>query len=266
MALRPYTLLARFYDQLTREAPRMNRHAREKILGRILSRIRTVCDLGCGTGTAAIELARRGLTVYAVDLSPAMCRQARPQVRPQPPPAPVRPRAPLRRRRARSSARRLVLFRPQHAPHLRKVLLHDSLGRTARLLPCHARGFQSSAGQRLARPGVVRAPRRRVAPHPRAHHGHLLVRLGNPPRLAPRRLRAPPFLGRHARPSAVSAPAPRVRHLLPGAEARRLNAYFFSAGFSGGAKLRMKLIRCHFCSERRRTFCPGILLCPSVMM
>jgi len=96
MKLRPYTLLARFYDQLTREAPRMNRHAREKILGRILSRIRTVCDLGCGTGTAALELARRGLTVYAVDLSPEMCRLARRKVGR----LPARLRARIRIRRA----------------------------------------------------------------------------------------------------------------------------------------------------------------------
>lgn len=59
----------------------MNRTARARILGGILPRARTVCDLGCGTGTTALELAQRGLKVYAVDLSPAMCRVARAKVR-----------------------------------------------------------------------------------------------------------------------------------------------------------------------------------------
>jgi SAM-dependent methyltransferase len=77
---RPYSLLARYYDRLTRGAPRMNRLAREKVLRGILPRVRTVCDLGCGTGTAAIELARRGFTVYALDLSAEMVRLARVKV------------------------------------------------------------------------------------------------------------------------------------------------------------------------------------------
>lgn len=74
MKPRPYRLLARFYDQLAPYALGMNRYARRKILGRILSRVRSVCELGCGTGDTALDLARRGLTVYAVDYSPTMCR------------------------------------------------------------------------------------------------------------------------------------------------------------------------------------------------
>ncbi len=103
---RPYSLLSRYYDQLTRGAPRMNRVAREKVLRGILSRARTVCDLGCGTGTAAIELARRGLTVYALDLSPEMVRLARAKVRRLPP----RLRARLHLQRA--DLRRFRLPRP----------------------------------------------------------------------------------------------------------------------------------------------------------
>ncbi len=74
-------LLVRFYDQLHGDATRWNRAARGRELGKILSRARSVCDLGCGTGTTALDLARRGMTVYAVDLSPAMCRLARQNAR-----------------------------------------------------------------------------------------------------------------------------------------------------------------------------------------
>jgi len=78
----PYKWVAQFYDQLHGDdAGKMNRYARGKILGAILRRARVVCDLGCGTGTTAVELARRGLRVYAVDLSPVMCRLAREKAR-----------------------------------------------------------------------------------------------------------------------------------------------------------------------------------------
>ncbi|MBI2956439.1 MAG: class I SAM-dependent methyltransferase [Acidobacteria bacterium] len=100
---RPYSLLARYYDQLTRGAPRMNRLAREKVLRGILPRVRTVCDLGCGTGTAAIELARRRRRVYALDFSPEMVRLARRKVRR----LPLRLRSRLHLRRADIRAFRL---------------------------------------------------------------------------------------------------------------------------------------------------------------
>ncbi len=78
---RPYTLLARFYDQLQPQIPRMNRFARQKILRRLFPQVRTVCELGCGTGETALDFARRGRKVYAVDLSPTMCRLTRQKAR-----------------------------------------------------------------------------------------------------------------------------------------------------------------------------------------
>lgn len=51
--------------------------ARERLLGRILPGVETACDLACGTGTTALALAREGIDMYAVDLSPRMCRLAR---------------------------------------------------------------------------------------------------------------------------------------------------------------------------------------------
>ena len=41
----------------------------------------TVADLACGTGTTAVLLARRGIRMYGVDLSPIMCRLARAKAR-----------------------------------------------------------------------------------------------------------------------------------------------------------------------------------------
>ena len=43
----------------------------------ILPHVETACDLACGTGTTALILARKGINMYAVDLSPLMCRIAR---------------------------------------------------------------------------------------------------------------------------------------------------------------------------------------------
>jgi len=77
----PYSILGRFYDSLTRQSPRMNRLARRKILGKLLPHLHTVCDLGCGTGTTAVTLAKAGHKVYAVDASSTQCRNARHKIR-----------------------------------------------------------------------------------------------------------------------------------------------------------------------------------------
>jgi SAM-dependent methyltransferase len=77
----PYALLARYYDSLVSEAAPMNRHARGRILRTVLPRVRRVCDLACGSGETAIDLARSGLEVHAVDLSPVFCRAVRAKAR-----------------------------------------------------------------------------------------------------------------------------------------------------------------------------------------
>jgi SAM-dependent methyltransferase len=77
MKNRPYSLLARFYDLITDGVVEMNRHARSRVLGRALDRARVVCDLACGSGETAIELARAGHTVHAVDSSPVFLRDVR---------------------------------------------------------------------------------------------------------------------------------------------------------------------------------------------
>jgi SAM-dependent methyltransferase len=76
-----YTLLARYYDQFFTFHLEWYRQARRQLLGEILPRVRVACDLACGTGTTALELARRGIKVYGVDLSPTMCRLARAKAR-----------------------------------------------------------------------------------------------------------------------------------------------------------------------------------------
>ena len=47
---------------------------RKQILGSILSRTASACDIACGTGETALELARKGIRMYAADLSREMCR------------------------------------------------------------------------------------------------------------------------------------------------------------------------------------------------
>lgn len=68
-----YTVLAEFYDQLTTDVP-YQRWADyiEKQFARCKLPVRTVVELGCGTGTLASILAQRGYQVTAVDLSPDM--------------------------------------------------------------------------------------------------------------------------------------------------------------------------------------------------
>ena len=77
----PYALLARHYDVLCGYAAALNRHARGHILRTVLPKVQSVCDLGCGSGETALELARRGLEVHAVDSSPVFCEAVRASAR-----------------------------------------------------------------------------------------------------------------------------------------------------------------------------------------
>jgi DNA-binding winged helix-turn-helix (wHTH) protein/ubiquinone/menaquinone biosynthesis C-methylase UbiE len=77
----PYALLARHYDRLCSYAAPMNLHARGQILRTVLPKVHRVCDLGCGSGETAVELARRGLEVHAVDISPVFCDAVRAKAR-----------------------------------------------------------------------------------------------------------------------------------------------------------------------------------------
>ncbi len=75
--IRPYALLAQYYDRFFDFHLTFYRRARREILAELLPQVRSACDLACGTGTTALELARQGIRVFAVDLSPAMCRLTR---------------------------------------------------------------------------------------------------------------------------------------------------------------------------------------------
>lgn len=75
--IRPYRFLAQYYDELFLSWRSPIDTARERVLARILPHVRSACDLACGTGTTALILARKGINMYAVDLSPQMCRLAR---------------------------------------------------------------------------------------------------------------------------------------------------------------------------------------------
>ena len=76
-----YRRLAVHYDELFGPLRGPLEEARRRILGPLLGTVSTACDLACGTGTTAVELARRGILVWAVDLSPGMCRLAREKAR-----------------------------------------------------------------------------------------------------------------------------------------------------------------------------------------
>ena len=79
--MQPYNLLAKFYDTMAHGSDVMNRHARQHTLGDILPGIESVCDLGCGNGDTALDFARQGLKVTAVDLSSVFCRNVRKRFR-----------------------------------------------------------------------------------------------------------------------------------------------------------------------------------------
>jgi SAM-dependent methyltransferase len=77
----PYRWLAEYYDRIFTNHPPRFASARRTILGGILPRVESACDLCCGTGTTALLLAQDGIRMYGVDLSPAMCRIARAKAR-----------------------------------------------------------------------------------------------------------------------------------------------------------------------------------------
>ena len=73
----PYKWLAEYYDQLFSPFRSPIDAARQRVLSRILPQVTSACDLACGTGTTALALALKGIKMFAVDLSPIMCRLAR---------------------------------------------------------------------------------------------------------------------------------------------------------------------------------------------
>jgi SAM-dependent methyltransferase len=77
----PYRWLAQYYDRLFDFHLPWYQAARDQLLGGILPTVESACDLACGTGTTAVLLARSGIRMYGVDLSPSMCRLARAKAR-----------------------------------------------------------------------------------------------------------------------------------------------------------------------------------------
>lgn len=75
--IHPHKWSAEFYDQFFTVHFAWVRGARKHILGKILRKVRVACNLACGTGTTALTLAHQGIRMYAVDLSPTLCRLAR---------------------------------------------------------------------------------------------------------------------------------------------------------------------------------------------
>ena len=75
-AVQPYTWLAEhYYELFDFRSPFVS--ARQSILKPIMPSVESACDLACGTGTTALELAGGGTRTFGVDISPVMCRIAR---------------------------------------------------------------------------------------------------------------------------------------------------------------------------------------------
>lgn len=75
--VQPYRWIAEYYDELFSPFRSQMNTARERLLRRVMPDVKSACDLACGTGTTALMLARRGIRMYAVDLSPKMCQLSR---------------------------------------------------------------------------------------------------------------------------------------------------------------------------------------------
>ncbi len=80
-ATKPYHWLALYYDRVFTYHLGWAAAAHNKILEPILPKIKSACDLACGTGTTALELTAKGIRVCGVDASPDMCRVAREKAR-----------------------------------------------------------------------------------------------------------------------------------------------------------------------------------------
>jgi len=79
--VQPYRWLAEHFDQVFAGSRKFIEAAHRAIVEPILPKVRVACDLACGTGATALDLAARGIRMYGVDLSPGMCRAARRKAR-----------------------------------------------------------------------------------------------------------------------------------------------------------------------------------------
>ncbi len=79
--VKPYRWLAKYYDEFFGPFRAPLDAARTKLLRPVMADVRAACDLACGTGTTALKFAGMGLETYAIDLSPAMCREVRAKAR-----------------------------------------------------------------------------------------------------------------------------------------------------------------------------------------
>lgn len=80
-ATQAYDVFSLFYDESYKSQRSNPLHWLAPILDRPLADSLTICDLACGTGLLACELARIGKTVYAVDNHPGMLASARARAR-----------------------------------------------------------------------------------------------------------------------------------------------------------------------------------------
>jgi 2-polyprenyl-3-methyl-5-hydroxy-6-metoxy-1,4-benzoquinol methylase len=77
MAVKPskrgYELIGSYYDVFFTGHPAWFDQARKSMLGEALPKAKSVCDVGCGTGSTALSFASKGIRTFAVDISSTMC-------------------------------------------------------------------------------------------------------------------------------------------------------------------------------------------------
>jgi len=72
-----YRWLAQYYERVFGSMRTWLDSPRRELLADILPGVESACDLACGVGRTALLLARKGIRMFAVDLSADMCRITR---------------------------------------------------------------------------------------------------------------------------------------------------------------------------------------------
>jgi SAM-dependent methyltransferase len=68
-----YHLMGSYYDVFFTDHLEWFDEVRKDMLGEVLPKAKSVCDVGCGTGSTALSFASKGIRTFALDISSTMC-------------------------------------------------------------------------------------------------------------------------------------------------------------------------------------------------